>query len=146
MKTLKSLLLRTMPFILFLLAALVSVAPFFSRTQRAPDGEAVRMLWTDDLPNHIAFSKQFDKVFRSGVVYPRWLPDINDGYGVATMIFYPPGMHYVTLVFHALLGDWLSAYFALVAAAIIVSGFSFYQLSRVFFGRPASTAAALFYM
>lgn len=138
---------RLLPFALFILVGIMAVTPFFSRTARTPGShETTKMLWTDDLPNHLAFSKQFDRVFRSGVVYPRWLPDINNGYGVATMIFYPPGVHYLALVFHALIGDWMNAYFAMSAIGLILSGLSFYGLARVFFGRPASTVAALFYM
>ena len=136
-----------LPYLLFLIGGIIAAAPFFSRAERSPGThDTVKMLWTDDLPNHLAYSKQFDKVFRSGVLYPRWLPDVNNGYGVATMIFYPPGMHYLALVFHALLGDWMSAYFAIVAIGLALSGVFFYRLSRVFFGRPASVIAALFYM
>jgi hypothetical protein len=147
MNSLKPLLLRTLPFILFLLAGVVSTVPFFSRTQRAPNtGEAVRMLWTDDLPNHLAYSKEFDKVVRSGIVYPRWLPDINNGYGIAMMLFYPPGLHYFATVVHAFIGDWMNTYFVITVLALVFSGLALYRLSRVFFGRPASTIAALFYM
>ncbi|MEK6409157.1 MAG: 6-pyruvoyl-tetrahydropterin synthase-related protein [Acidobacteriota bacterium] len=146
-QALKARLLRVLPFVLFVLAGIIAVAPFFSRTERSPiNNEAVKMLWTDDLPSHFAFSKQFDKVFRSGVLYPRWLSDVNKGYGIATTIFYPPGLNYLALLVHALIGDWMNAFFVITTLALVASGLSFYRLSRVFFSRPASTIAALFYM
>lgn len=146
-RALKARLLRVLPFVLFVSAGIIAVAPFFSRTERSPiTNETVKMLWTDDLPSHFAFSKQFDNVFRSGVVYPRWLSDVNKGYGIATTIFYPPGLNYLALLFHALIGDWMNAFYVITTLALVASGFSFYRLSRVFFSRPASTIASLFYM
>lgn len=143
----KTLLLRALPFALFALTGIIAVAPFFSRTERAPaTNEPVKMLWTDDMPNHIAYSKAFDKAFRSGYFYPRWLSDINKGYGVAMMIFYPPGLHYLSFSVHAVVGDWMDTYFVIAALGLAASGLSFYWLSRVFFGRAASAIASLFYM
>jgi uncharacterized membrane protein len=143
----KTLLLKALPFVLFVLVGVISVAPFYSRTERAPNtNEPVKMLWTDDMPNHLAYSKAFDKAFRSGIFYPRWLPEVNKGYGVAMMIFYPPGVHYLSFFFHAVAGDWMDAYFMMTALGLAASGFSFYWLSRVFFSRTSSAIASLFYM
>src|ERR1044072_3540175 len=54
----KTLLLKALPFALFVLVGILAVAPFYSRTERAPNThEPVKMLWTDDMPNHLASSK-----------------------------------------------------------------------------------------
>jgi len=34
--------------------------------------------------------EDFDKVLRSGVMYPRWLPNLNKGYGSAWPNFESP--------------------------------------------------------
>ncbi|MFY9609819.1 MAG: hypothetical protein WAU45_14525, partial [Blastocatellia bacterium] len=85
-----------------LVVSTAAVFPFyFSRIQRAPGtNEPVSMLRTDDMHNHLAYSKEFDKGLRAGSIYPRWMADVNKGYGVATMIYYPPGFHYLSSIVH----------------------------------------------
>ena len=62
---------------------------FFSRVERVPGSDKVlRLIDSHDLWMHLYVVEQFDKVLRSGVIYPRWIPDINRGYGLLNMIYY----------------------------------------------------------
>lgn len=134
------------------LAALVigtgAVAPFFfSRRERAPGSNTLfRLIDTHDLWSHLFIMPQFDKVLRSGVIYPRWIPDINRGYGLLTMIYYPPGFYYLTSAVHTFVDDWIYTTFIVSALALAGSGLSLYFLARTFYSKLASALAAVFYM
>ncbi|HYP25656.1 MAG TPA: 6-pyruvoyl-tetrahydropterin synthase-related protein [Blastocatellia bacterium] len=131
-----------------LLIGSAGVAPFyFSRYERSPDtGEVNRLIVTHDLVMHLPQAQDFDRVLRSGVIYPRWLPNINHGYGVVTMVFYPPGQFYLMALFNAIFNDWVNGLFALSALGLAASGLAFYLYARLFVGRVGSGAASILYM
>ena len=131
--------------LVLLLAGLI-VAPFyFSRSVTKPDGHREwALIATHDLPNYIPMMQQFDKVLRSGDLYPRWNPDFNRGYGTATANFYPPGTFYATSLINFVLDNWTVTLFILCALSLAGSGFTFYLLSRAFYGRFASWHSCAF--
>jgi len=131
-----------------LVAGFALVAPFFlARLERLRDGSRVwRLITTHDLMNYIPMMEQFDKVLRSGVVYPRWDPDFNFGYGTATANFYPPGTFYIDSLINAAVHNWTITLFIVCALSLTASGLAFYLLARTFYARPASAAGALLYM
>jgi hypothetical protein len=131
-----------------LLLSTAAVAPFYLSRHKigASGSEGLRIISTHDIASHLTVMQQFDKVLRSGVLYPRWLPDINRGYGIATMNFYPPGFYYLTSLVNAVVKDWVDTLFVISVLSLAVSGLAFYLLSRLFYGRLASMVAALFYM
>jgi 6-pyruvoyl-tetrahydropterin synthase related domain len=130
-----------------LLLSTAVVAPFYlSRATRTAGGHRVwGFISTHDLMNFVPMMEQFDKVLRSGVLYPRWDPDFNLGYGTATANFYPPGVFYVTSLINAGVNDWAITLFVLSAMGLTASYFAFYLLSRTFYSRTASVVAALAY-
>ncbi|HKG22139.1 MAG TPA: 6-pyruvoyl-tetrahydropterin synthase-related protein [Blastocatellia bacterium] len=125
-----------------------AVAPFYlSRREKSPEtGEVYKLFVTHDLVMHLPQAQEFDRVLRSGVIYPRWLPNVNHGYGVVTMNFYPPGQFYLMSLFNAIFGDWVNGLFALSALGLAGSGLAFYLFARLFLGRAGSGAAAILYM
>lgn len=131
-----------------LIVGICAVIPFyFSRYEKAPGGARVRrLITTHDLWMHLHTMEQFDKVLRSGVIYPRWVPDINHGYGILTLIYYPPGFFYLTSAFNAVLNDWMNTLFVISALSLAASGLALYFLARIFYGVLASTVGAVFYM
>jgi hypothetical protein len=131
-----------------LTVAICAVAPFYlSRSASTPDGKRVgQLVTTHDLWMHLHTMAQFDKVLRSGVFYPRWVPDINHGYGILTLIYYPPGFFYLSSAVNAVFHDWLNTLFVLSALGLAGSGFALYFLARTFYGRLASAVAAVFYL
>ncbi|HVF90650.1 MAG TPA: 6-pyruvoyl-tetrahydropterin synthase-related protein [Blastocatellia bacterium] len=131
-----------------LLIGTSAVAPFYlsRREKSAETGEVYKLFVTHDLVMHLPQAQEFDRVLRSGVIYPRWLPNVNHGYGVVTMNFYPPGQFYLMSLFNAIFGDWVNGLFALSALGLAGSGLAFYLYARVFLGRTGSAAAAILYM
>lgn len=131
-----------------LIVGICAAVPFyFSRYDEAPGGARVRrLITTHDLWMHLHTMEQFDKVLRSGVIYPRWVPDINHGYGILTLIYYPPGFFYLTSAVNAVFNDWLNTLFVISALGLAASGLALYSLARTFYGGLASTVAAVLYM
>lgn len=136
---------------LIVLAALcvgaVVTAPFyFSNKQLIPGGTILLPIHTHDMAQHLAVMAQFDKVLRSGVLYPRWLPDVNRGYGLAWTNFYPPGLYYLSSLLNLVARDWMKTLFLITVLGSAASGLTFYLLARQFYGGLASGVAALLYM
>jgi hypothetical protein len=145
--------LRRLPFnwllgIVLLIAGTAVVAPFYlSHKEALLNGKNTRMVPnTHDMAQHLAIMAQFDKVLRSGTFYPRWLPDVNNGYGLAWTNFYSPAFYYSTSLVNAWVHNWINSLFIISIFSFIASGLAFYLLSRQFYGQLASAAAALFYM
>ncbi|HET9529621.1 MAG TPA: 6-pyruvoyl-tetrahydropterin synthase-related protein [Blastocatellia bacterium] len=130
-----------------LLISLALVSPYFlSEDERDNNPRRLGMISTHDMPNHLAVMESFDKMLKEGIIYPRWLPDINNGYGNATMNFYPPGFYYITSLFNLVFGDWTVTIFAISVLGLAGSGLAMYFLCIQFYGRIASAVAAVFYM
>src|SRR5436853_2172738 len=120
------------------LAAVVSVAPFFF----AASG---RMPRSHDISIHWMRMIAFDEVLRSGVWFPRWLGRMNDGYGAATTIFYPPFFYYLASAAHGVLDDWQASLLAAATASSLGSGLCFYGYLRLIVNRvPALTASVVY--
>ena len=127
-----------------LVAGTAVASPFF--VHRGSSGNLFWMVSTHDMVQHLAVMKDFDKVLRAGTLYPRWLPDINNGYGLPWMNFYPPGFYYVASLVNAILKDWVVTLYVISVLGFAASGLAFYWLARAFYGRAASAIAALVYM
>lgn len=130
--------------VVILIVSFIVIAPFFF--SRYASESRITMLSTHDMNAHFALMGQFDKVLRSGVYYPRWLPDINNDYGIASMNFYPPGFYYLTSLFHTLFDTWEKTVLAITLLSLTGSGLAFYFLSRQFYSRMASAIGAIFYV
>ncbi|HLF82831.1 MAG TPA: 6-pyruvoyl-tetrahydropterin synthase-related protein [Blastocatellia bacterium] len=128
--------------------AALSVAPFFVQMRQTASGRALnlRLFSTHDLKEHLVVMEQFDKSLRSGVVYPRWLAEVNGEYGNAWTNFYPPVCYYLSSTIHAVVGDWIVTVAVLSLVAMAGSGFAFYLLSRAFYSKTASVIAATLYV
>lgn len=126
-----------------LMSAAIAAPFFYSYTAQPGQGE---LRQTKDMGIHLAVMSQFDKVLWSGSLYPRWLPDVNYGYGNAWPNFYQPGFYYLTSLVHAVTDNWVDTLFVITALGLFASGLAFYALARLFFGKPASATAAAVYM
>lgn len=127
-----------------LVASVALTTPLF--LHRTSSGKTWRMKSTHDMHQHLAVMKDFDKVIRAGTPYPRWLPDINGGYGIPWMNFYPPGFYYLASLVNAVLKDWVNTLFAVSVLGFAASGLAFYVLARTFYTRTASGVGAALYL
>jgi 6-pyruvoyl-tetrahydropterin synthase related domain len=119
-------------------------APFFYSNSAQPGQLEIRQ--TKDMGIHLAVMGQFDRVLRSGAVYPRWLPDVNYGYGNAWPNFYQPGFYYLTSLVNAVTDNWIDTLFLITTFGLFGSGVAFYVLARLFFSRLASVISATVYV
>jgi uncharacterized membrane protein len=89
----------------------------------------------------------FREQFLAGHFYPRWLPDLEGGYGYPTFVFYPPGFWYVALPWSLLgLDDVLACKLTLVEL-FVLAGAGVYSLAGCWCRRqPALACAMLFYL
>ena len=59
-----------------------------------------RILYGHDILYHLAFSKSFLEQFWNGDLYPRWMLQMNNGFGSPSFFFYPPIPYYFTSLFN----------------------------------------------
>ncbi|MBB1250187.1 hypothetical protein [Rhizobium sp. G21] len=100
---------------------------------------------------HARWQEAFARQFWAGDLYPRWLMDLNDGFGSPAFFLYPPLGHVVTALLHPLFPDpsmialklGLSAWLALLASGIAC----LFWLRRAFPEAPrAALAGAIVYL
>ena len=102
-----------------------------------------------DIYHHLIFSHHFSSQLLQGELYPRWLSDMNGGFGSPTFFFYPPVPYYATTLF-----AWVPEQGALgcsplsfsICLALILSGLTAYRWIREWSGRWVALLLALLYM
>jgi len=98
-----------------------------------------------DLPIHWVRMIAFDEVLRSGVLYPRWLASLNNGYGAATTLYYAPGVYYSLSAAHSIGGEWARAIEVVVLASAAMSAAGCYLYARLFLAARGAIAATVLY-
>ena len=103
----------------------------------------------DDYKNQIIAYEAFKEQVQAGELYPRWLHNINHGFGGANLFFYPPLIYYVSY-FIDIVGlqqfDTLHVLILNVSFFLILSGITCYFWLSSFCSRYASVVGALLYM
>src|SRR5690606_24875618 len=86
-----------------------------------------------DAPFHVLVFDHSSDQLRSGEPYPRWLADINAGYGAPVFFYYPPLPYYaatlVSLITVWTADPWLELGIA-TWLAVALSGLTFYGWIR----------------
>lgn len=89
----------------------------------------------------------FGEQFKSGLLYPRWMPELAGGYGYPTFVFYPPGFWFMSLPFFLLGADEVDACKMTLIVGLIVGGLGVAQMVKRFCKLPATLGAiAAFYL
>ncbi len=96
-------------------------------------------------PFDVSWSAGFAEQVFSGVLYPRWLPDMSHGTGSPVFYFYGPLPFYLATPFHLvagprmaiILGSWLM---------LALSGLAFHRLASAFVRPGPALFAAILYM
>jgi len=100
---------------------------------------------SDDFAFHLLRLVQLDELFRQGVFYSRWAPDMVLGYGYPFFNFYAPLSYYVAEAL-SLVGLGLQpALIVTFALATIASGLAAYLLARDHFSPRSSLVAVVAY-
>jgi hypothetical protein len=113
---------------------------------------AVRPLFGPDLPCsddilfHLFRLAQLDHLWRQGVFYSRWAPDMAQGYGYPFFNFYAPLAYYAAALLSRLVMSLTLGLKLTFALAILGSGLAMYRLVRDHFSAEAALVAAVAYM
>lgn len=100
---------------------------------------------THDGEYHVIRFYEFDKVLREGVLYPRWAPDLNNGYGVPLFNFVYPLPNYMASIFHFLGASFIDAFKLSMLIAAIIGGIFFYLWAKIFWGNRGGIVSSIYY-
>ncbi len=95
---------------------------------------------------HLYRLVELDNLFRHGVLFSRWAPDLVYGLGLPLFNFYAPLSYYLAEVFHLLGLSLVNALKAAFCLAILGSGATMYLYVRDVFGKTSAIVAAVAYM
>jgi hypothetical protein len=100
-----------------------------------------------DTAQHLAFTKYFVQQFWAGDLYPRWLTDMNGGFGSPSFFIYPPFPAYVCALL-APVGNWLkfNAFNVSEFLALFGSGICAFVWLRTMVEQKAALTGAVLYM
>jgi hypothetical protein len=101
---------------------------------------------TADGPLHLIRGVEFDAVLRSGVLYPRWAPDLAFGYGYPIFNFYAPLFYYLTEIPHLFGAGFELALKLVIFIGFVVYGLGTYWWTRPFLGEVPAAVAGVAYM
>ena len=98
-----------------------------------------------DIKHHYRWSFFFLQAIKKGYLYPRWLAEINRGYGSPVTLYYPPLSLYASAVFGSIT-DTLTSISLACWLALVFSGFAMYRFSRALLSTGQSLLASILYM
>ena len=100
---------------------------------------------THDGEYHVIRFYQFDKTLRGGDIYPRWAPDLNNGYGVPLFNYVYPLPNYVASFLHSFGFGYIDTFKINMFLAIVAGAVFFYLWTRMFWGNLGGVVSAIFY-
>ncbi|HYB52774.1 MAG TPA: hypothetical protein VEG84_02800, partial [Thermoanaerobaculia bacterium] len=97
-----------------------------------------------DLPDHLGYAWQVLQAFERSDFYPRWLASVNDGFGEATLVFYPPVLPWTSAAIGFLFrGDVLIGLYVTLFLFAVLGGVGAYRFVARVFGPTAGALAGL---
>lgn len=115
--------LRALFLVVLLLVSLYPILPnWFNRT--LPD--------THDGWRYMLLGQEFAEALRAGVWYPRWLPEMNGGFGYPLFVFYQPGYFFLHAPSVLLTDDYLLRQLLTLSVIALAGGIGIYRLARCY--------------
>lgn len=81
---------------------------------------------------YMLLSDWFIDALRAGNWYPRWLPDMNGGFGYPEFVFYQPGYFFANAMTSLFTGDLFLRQLLTLSIIALIGGFGVYRLARCF--------------
>lgn len=123
----------------FLLLVVIAVSPV------VPGWLDPRLPDTHEHFRYLLLSDWFLDSLRAGNWYPRWLPEMNGGFGYPEFVFYQPGYFFVNAFASLFADDPLLRQLLALSAIALAGGLGVYRLARCFVAaRHALLAVAVF--
>lgn len=101
--------------------------------------------YIDDMVFHLFQADQFNKALEDGFIYPRWIPDANNGYGSANFIFYAPLSYYLVSITTLFTHSLPTAMIMVIWFSFFLSGITMSITTRKIFGEQGSLLPAIVY-
>ena len=95
---------------------------------------------------NVNWANGFEKQLAQGVLYPRWLPEMNGGAGSPVFYFYGPLPFFISAPFIALTGSDMLGVVLGSTAMLAASGVASYLLCRIYAGQAIALLAATLFM
>jgi hypothetical protein len=73
-----------------------------------------------DAPHTLKWGSEFEEQFRSGILYPRWLPGSFDAIGGPVFYFYPPFSYWIDALVNVATGNLLPVSYNLSVARLLM--------------------------
>ena len=102
-----------------------------------------------DISYHLSFSKSFSEQIWNGDFYPRWLFQMNNGFGSPSFFFYPPIPYYFTSLFHPFFVNDIFGWNQLCISSsfgLIASGLTAYIWLKEITKKNSALIASILYM
>lgn len=102
---------------------------------------------TPSLPNthehfrYLLIGDWFVEALRAGIWYPRWLPQMNGGFGYPQFVFYQPAYFYVNALSSLFTDDLLVRQLLALSFIALAGSLGVYRLARCFVSRPYAVLA-----
>ncbi len=100
---------------------------------------------THDGEYHVLRFTQFYKVLSDGILYPRWAPDFNNGFGIPLFSYNYPLPNYLACIFHIIGFGFIDSFKLDMAITTIFGSIFFYLWSRKYWGELGGVVCATFY-
>jgi hypothetical protein len=123
------------PALLVLLALPVCISLLNSRL---PEGH--------DATEYIPRMVEFHESIRTGVLLPRWAPDLSHGIGQPLFLYNPPMFYYTAEFWHLLGFDFVRSMNLACIALVLASAAGIFLLGRLYFGDTGAWLAAAAYL
>ena len=94
---------------------------------------------------HSFQANQFDRGIRDGVIYPRWIPDANNGYGSPNFIFYSPLSYYLVSITGLFTRSLTTAMIIVIWVGFFLSGVTMFITTKKMFGGSGNPLPAIIY-
>ncbi len=101
---------------------------------------------THDGEYHVIRFYEFDKVLKDGNLYPRWAPDLNNGYGVPLFNYVYPLPNYFSSLVHLFGVSFIDAFKLGLFTAVLLGGVFFYLWAKIFFDKIGGFVGAVYYL
>lgn len=100
---------------------------------------------THDGEYHVIRFYEFDKVLRSGQWYPRWAPDLNNGYGIPLFNYVYPLPNYNSALFHLFGISFIDSFKLNMLVAALVGAVGMYLWAKIYWGKLGGVVSSIFY-
>jgi uncharacterized membrane protein len=101
--------------------------------------------YVDDMVFHFFQADQFNQALKDGIIYPRWIPDSNNGYGSPNFVFYSPLSYYLVSITTLFTHSLTTAMIIVTWCSFFFSGTTMFITTRKMFGGTGSPLPAIIY-